>query len=77
MFFPSLLRKLLDHLGLSMAELQHLQHEMPVPPGPRRVFTRRKRALLSAFPRMDGGLFKILEVHTMEGTVVFFTGTTV
>ncbi|CAK9025313.1 Uncharacterized protein R699 [Durusdinium trenchii] len=26
-------RKLLDHLGLSMAELQHLQHEMPVPPG--------------------------------------------
>ncbi|CAK9063651.1 unnamed protein product [Durusdinium trenchii] len=25
--------KLLDHLGLSMAELQHLQHEMPVPPG--------------------------------------------
>ncbi len=27
------LRKLLDHLGLRMEELQHLQHEMPVPPG--------------------------------------------
>ena len=27
------LRKLLDHLGLRMDELQHLQHEMPVPPG--------------------------------------------
>lgn len=25
--------KLLDHLGLRMDELQHLQHEMPVPPG--------------------------------------------
>ncbi|CAE7608881.1 PLOD3 [Symbiodinium sp. CCMP2592] len=25
--------KLLDHLGLRMEELQHLQHEMPVPPG--------------------------------------------
>ena len=25
--------KLLDHLGLDMTELQHLQHEMPVPPG--------------------------------------------
>lgn len=25
--------KLLDHLGITMAELQHLKHEMPVPPG--------------------------------------------
>lgn len=25
--------KLLQHLGLSMEELKHLQHEMPVPPG--------------------------------------------
>lgn len=25
--------KLLDHLGLRMDELQHLRHEMPVPPG--------------------------------------------